>query len=225
VAGLLLVNRRQRNLLFALAAVLSVSLKAWAALRWFPEGIDSDTYFRTVYSHFPFRLDGFIAGMFAAFLWRDEGTRRSLGRPLVATGLFWSGAGLLVSWAGLSTPVDFHVGLFSEVFQMSLLALAFGAMMLGLLGGSFGHKVFMSRPLRFIGLVSYSLYLTHGAVLRPSINTVLRVVPMNHPMLAWLLSLIPILFFGMCLSTVSYYVIEKPCIAWSRKSKAQSMTF
>jgi peptidoglycan/LPS O-acetylase OafA/YrhL len=218
VGVLLLLNRRERYGLFAMAALLSVSIRTWAALRWFPQGTDDwQTYYWIMQEHFPFRLDGFIVGMLSAFLWRDEDARRLLERPTVANALFWGGLGLLISLTGFSVRLEIHVGLFDEIFLTPLLSVAFGTMMLGLLGGCYGHRLFTARPLGFIALISYSLYLIHTTLISTIEQAVHAAMPESHPVLQWLVFLIPYLCLSVLLGTISYFAIERPCIRWSRK--------
>ncbi len=222
VGGLLLVNRQERYVLFAMAAALSVFIKAWAALRWFPHGTDDwETYYWVMQEHFPFRLDGFIAGMLGAFLWQDEYARRLLRHPMVANALFWSGLVIFIALTGFVTHIDIHVGLFDEIFLTPLLSVAFGAMMLGLLGGCYGHRVFTAQPLRFIALISYSLYLIHTILIPTCENAVLAAMPGIRPSLQWLVFLIMYVCLSVLVSTVLFLLLKNPVLHGPRRQSTR----
>jgi peptidoglycan/LPS O-acetylase OafA/YrhL len=159
-----------------------------------------------------------MAGLIGAFLFADEDARRKLGRLPIANALFWSGAILFVALTGFVIQLEGDIGFFAIGLLTPLLSVAFAFMMLGLLGGCTGHNIFAVRPLRFIALISYSLYLIHTALILPCIEAVFRIIPESHPLLAWAVFLIPFLFLSVALSTVSYFAVEKPFIDWSKRS-------
>ena len=167
IAGLLRLGIRKRFALLALAALVSVSVKVWVAFYWFPHGISSAIYLWKIRPLFPLQLDGFIAGITVAFLWKDNESRSYIERFPVANGLFWSGLGLLMVLTAFSVRLRNGASDFDIILINPLLALSFGSMTLGLLGGCKGHRAFMARSLRFIALISYSLYLIHEPLISP----------------------------------------------------------
>ena len=219
IAGLLRLGTRKRFAALALAALVSVAVKAYVAFYWFPHGVSPPVYLWKIRMLFPLQLDGFIAGITVAFLWKDRESRSYIERVAVANGLFWSGLGLLAAVTAFSVRFRYGVSNFDIILINPLLALAFGSMTLGLLGGSRGHRVFMARSLRFIALISYSLYLIHQPLLAVLLRSAFALASTGHAALAWLVSLIPYLFLNIVVASMTYFFIEKPCIDWSRKRK------
>lgn len=219
IAGLLRFGIRKRFTLLALAALLSVAVKAWVAFYWFPHGVSPPVYLWRIRMLFPLQLDGFISGITVAFLWNDKRARVYMECFTVANGLFWSGLGLLIALTASSVRLRTHIANFDIILLNPLLALAFGSMALGLLGGCKGHKAFMARSLRFIALISYSLYLIHEPLIPVLLRSPFAITSENHVFLKWLVFLIPYLFLNVVLASMTYFFIEKPCIDWSRKRK------
>jgi peptidoglycan/LPS O-acetylase OafA/YrhL len=80
---------------------------------------------------------------------------------------------ILAQWYLRLNPYDAGI-----ILGPLLLGLGYGALLLGvLLGPSFARRFFAWRPLRFIGLISYSLYLWHETI----ITTVYSWLPLPNP--------------------------------------------
>ncbi|CAG9606583.1 acyltransferase family protein [Pseudoneobacillus rhizosphaerae] len=70
------------------------------------------------------------------------------------------------------------------------------------------------KPVHFLGEISYSLYLFHGLVL-------LSLLHILHDSLSTWIILMCSLFVSIGISTISYYLIEKPSITLGRKIASQ----
>jgi peptidoglycan/LPS O-acetylase OafA/YrhL len=68
--------------------------------------------------------------------------------------------------------------------------------------GSMILRAFEYHPVKWIGRISYSLYLWQQLFLTPKQDGVLQVFPIN-------------VLAAICCATASYYLIEKPVLAWS----------
>ena len=113
----------------------------------------------------PFWLSVFSAGMACSlayvYLTQVRGPTASIPASLTRWSLPLFASALLAGVAVASLPVLHYLPAKSQVFGW-----VFAAMLLSVVCGSSGlRKVFASRLLRFIGLISYSLYLWHLVVL------------------------------------------------------------
>jgi peptidoglycan/LPS O-acetylase OafA/YrhL len=118
--------------------------------------------------------------------------------------VFWSAA------AGRITPAGgewiFPPGAAWSVLGEWTLGLSFALLLAGvLLGGPKLSAIFSWAPLRFLGKISFSLYLWHVPLL-----ALLPAIP-SYPLLV-LVSLAVLLPW----STASYYLIERPFLRWRR---------
>jgi len=113
----------------------------------------------------PARLDQFFAGICAAWI--------TVSRPpsaRAARAWLLAGIGIIVAMAYIAAPRnDFLVNIDVPYlfFHHSITALAFGMLVLGAAGSSrIGTWLFANRPMTFLGIVSYSLYLWHYPILQ-----------------------------------------------------------
>ncbi|HEY7126578.1 MAG TPA: acyltransferase [Ktedonobacterales bacterium] len=122
--------------------------------------------------------------------------------------VFWSAA------AGRITPAGgewiFPPGASWSVLGEWTLGLCFALLLMGvLLGGPMLNAIFSWAPLRFLGKISFSLYLWHVPLL-----ALLPPMP-SYPLLV-LVSLAVVLPW----SAASYYLIERPFLRWRRLPRA-----
>ncbi|MEZ5813212.1 MAG: acyltransferase [Alphaproteobacteria bacterium] len=184
-----------------------------------PDAQGFEAYFETVRTSFHFCLDGLLLGMLAALLWNHERLRAILSRPVPASALFFGGALLVLGLAASGPLVDLEVSGFDKSWLVTVISCGFTAMLLGLLGGAFGHRLFCARGLTFIALISYSLYLVHLPLLYLAEIATRRFVDLDalSEGVAYVFYL-PV-FMALCVfvSTALYVFIEKPFINWSKK--------
>ncbi|QQG36504.1 MAG: acyltransferase [Micavibrio aeruginosavorus] len=180
-----------------------------------------DSYFFLIQSRFHLALDPLLAGLFCAILWSDGKARALIRNPILANTLFLMGStglALLTVTQSIDYPLS-KTG--DKILMPSILAIGFSLVMLGLLGQCKGYKIFENRFFRFIALISYSLYLTHGFCLRLQ-NVVIdfladvEIAPIAHPVY-WFASL-PVFFLSsIFLAYPLYRFVERPLINWSKK--------
>lgn len=183
------------------------------------EAVEYEAYFFEVRAQFHMCLDGLLMGVLAAFLWQDGYVRKILSKKVIATGLFVLGSVMFLS-VGLSGPLlDLGVSRFDKVWLPTLVSGAFLFILLGLLGQSYGYKLFQGRGLTFIALISYSLYLVHLPLLY--LATVVSVRMFDYTAMSEQLGYVLYLPFFIALSvfvaTLLYVFIEKPVIDWSKR--------
>lgn len=176
-------------------------------------------------SSLPAYLDMFALGMglAVASVWvQDRGLRTRVLDALDRwPGIPWLAAAVLF-WV-LSTQLGFtgepretmssgtffvrHLVL-AAIAALMLLPAIFGDVRRGLV-----RRVLGSRPLLYIGLISYSIYLYHLAVVIQLVRWGFDGEAFGHPWLGWLIVTVPA---SIAIGTVSYYVIERPAISLKR---------
>ncbi len=183
---------------------------------------DYERYFFGLRTQFHFSLDGFMVGVLCACFMHDKDIAALISRLRVANALFWGGLAVCLGLALSGPLVDVHVSIFDKTLMPFLIALGFGGMLLGLLGGCFGCKVFQGRSLTFIALISYSLYLIHMPMLFLAEVMARKVIVFEafSDQLGYVLFLPFFLALSVFASTLMYVFIEKPFIDWSHKKKA-----
>ncbi len=80
------------------------------------------------------------------------------------------------------------------------------------MAGGFASRFLSTRPVRFLGKLSYSLYLTHVLVVG-SVGPLLPRFGVEHPVLIF--CIIVVLSFGV--AWLFWYAVERPSMLWSRK--------
>jgi peptidoglycan/LPS O-acetylase OafA/YrhL len=119
-----------------------------------------------IYDLTPFRADLLACGAFVAICASEDGEWIERWRSFSLMSL--TGAGTLL--IGLSAFPSFRLAANSELFNTvgySLIVIIFGAVLVWTLGMSpgFWRQLFASRPLRYMGQVSYTFYLYQVAVI------------------------------------------------------------
>ncbi len=98
-----------------------------------------------------------------------------------------------------------------------MLGLGYGALTLGaLLAPPLLRAPFEWGPLRFIGLISYSLYLWHEAV----INLVFPLIPVSGGVARGVVALAIALGVAIPFAYLSYQLVERPFLRWRRTGTA-----
>lgn len=113
----------------------------------------------------PGRADALILGVLLAWAWQHEPARAWLVRERQFLGRIAGAAGLLFVAAAEGLTPDWFAAPFAVV-RHTLLALAFGGVMLTILADERGAlaQFLAQRALVFFGLISFALYLAHEPV-------------------------------------------------------------
>lgn len=179
-------------------------------------------FFVQVRSPFHMALDSLMAGVLCQLLWSEENVRNFLSKKHVARLLFTIGILLFVYLTAFiepyfMIPVD-DISFFAKIFYFPLVSLAFGCMLLGLLGKVDGYRIFESTILRGIAIISYSFYLIHAFLTVPSLYITEQIIGTGQPpILVWSLTYFIMACLITPLSVFLYYFIEKPFIDWSKR--------
>ncbi|HET7065220.1 MAG TPA: acyltransferase [Rudaea sp.] len=164
----------------------------------------------------PARLDQFFVGICAAWI--------TVSKPPSARGaLAWllGGIGVIVAMAYVAAPRnDFLVNIDVPYlfFHHSVTAIAFGMLVLGAAGTTrAGAALFANRPMTFLGLISYSLYLWHYPTLQLAQYAGLT-SGVRAP--AWALVLAIAVPVILLVSWLSYRYVERPFLRPDKQSSA-----
>jgi peptidoglycan/LPS O-acetylase OafA/YrhL len=184
--------------------------------------VNLDDYFNRLWVPFYSALDCLLAGMLCCFIWADRKLGAAIRIRGVADVMFAGGVLLLLFLtAGVVSPnAANRAGLtpFTETAYFSLTAVAFSLMMLGLLGGCAGHRVFKNRGLRGLALISYSVYLIHSSFGVTAWRIAIMWLGAGAPQTTlWLAAFFILSFLSLPLAVLSYYLVERPFIDWSHR--------
>lgn len=184
------------------------------------QSIPQGDYFWDVYTKFHFSLDGLLGGFICAILWHHKKTSEFLNRHYVSQTLIFFGFCIYLILSlpvKIKQPVVFPT---EHIFTPALYAIAFCMILLGTLPGKGTVARFLSHPiLKFIAVISYSLYLSHFISYGFQELFLLKLKSITgYHTLSWFLSL-PF-YFGLCfcIAYILHIMVEKPCIDWSKKN-------
>lgn len=195
----LLLPERALRWLCVLALVLAPALRA-VATPWF--GNHFPIYYLT-----PFRADLLCAGGLVAIAWRHSADSvRAAGKwawiAVIAT---------LAVFAWLDRYPDWHTSSNSvraNTFVYSLtLVLAVGLLLSALRGRGMFCAVLRNPVLRYLGVISYSMYLIHVACIE-----VAKRWSGNRNIVAAIALAMTVVY-----ATVSWFVMERPILRWQRR--------
>jgi peptidoglycan/LPS O-acetylase OafA/YrhL len=221
LALLLLPRPGLRYLALAAAIIFLAELRALAVLHG-PPAKTYDDWFFSIRIFLPYSLDGILGGMLCGFLWNDEKARAFMRKKHIGNGLFFAGVLLILALDGLPHPLE-PVSLFDQTFLLLFVAGAFSCMMLGLLAGSAGNRLFSSRPLRHVAMVSYSMYLIHITYIKDVFDIASRLTrALDNPFATYFTGMALMTAVTVLLSTLMYRYIEKPFIDWAKRPRAQA---
>lgn len=157
-------------------------------------------------------FDQFLFGIFSAFIYRRFNLERdSRHLTILSNYLFIIGAGgtLLMMYI-ISKNVGYWRGAYGLLFYWHpITAMFIGIWVLAVaMRGSISQKIFEIKPVIFLGIISYSLYLWHLPVLY-KLKEYLISSQVNIDMLPWLLFSIGFILV-IFISVLSYMVVERP---------------
>ncbi len=210
VADLVLSGQRRPWLGAAVAFVLAVGVAVWVE----PSAHPIQNAIRLLDY-----LPAFLCGSAAAFVFRALGGQplRGPGRGVALEFAALSAAAAVLAvipsffavWSGREVePWAFH----ADVLMFGILWAVF---VLGALLGAGGvRRVLAWAPLRFVGIVSFSVYLWHLVVLERVLGLVAAPAPAQ---------VVLVLGLTLVVSAVSFWLVERPFIrsAWSRRLVAR----
>lgn len=229
---LIFVLQRTRRLLAILTSLFVAVIVARCICYYLTPGPANPLFF--VYNTF-FRIDCLIAGAIIALLHRKN--RKLPARSFKA--IFVAGAtALIISFIFISTPEPWHP--FFETIGYSLIAIV-AACLIQLSVSSpqlFLVKMLTARPLRFIGKISYGLYVIHFIILQLFFPRFYHWIAVWFPtsgtlgagstgstgsnggtsLLPAFLSAILCLLMTFILACFSYYYVEAPFLRLKRNS-------
>lgn len=222
---LLRMEQRYLYLFSTVCMAVLLFVKIWTFYH-LPQPINQFAYFTQIRSPFHMALDSLMMGVVCQIICASVKGRAWISRSWNANILLGTGAMLFIMLTAFTKPYFYYetsrvsLGLFYCTAYFTLISLAFGAMLLGLMGGARGYKVFENRILRGIALVSYSLYLVHTSVISYMEQKAGLILGSNEPGFAlWFLTFTLTLLIALPVSAALYMFIEKPFIDWSKKRK------
>ena len=172
-----------------------------------------------VIERFPGRIDQFVIGMVAAYFYVAWRARDAL-RRVVADRLLWLGLiGLTAMCAAIyivrATYWDGHPLLFCWHLLTSL---ALVCLLLGCASGSrFGAPLFGNRGVRYLGQISFGVYLWHFPILLWIAPVLL---PSAEPTLRLALMLPVLIGLTIAAAHLSYVLVERPFLRLGQRRQA-----
>jgi len=171
-----------------------------------------ERFFEVFRSPFHVSFDGMVVGAACAFLFIDgkslpEKTRHRLGARLQ-----WAAA-LVLTALLLPTELLRTISLGEIVALQSLLALGFGALLLGVLWAPTRFSQSLGGPkLRFLARISYALYLVHLPLVEPTLDLLETTVGLFRlaPPLQVALYLPTLFVLSLIAALLLHYTVEKP---------------
>lgn len=176
----------------------------------------------------PASLDLFAAGMALAVM--AEVTRRhgwdSLARIARPAWAWWLAAlallGLIAATASPNAliPVSWQTGtLLAAVLKVPMAAALVFPVVLSSERGGLIRRTLGSRPVAWVGLVSYGLYLWHSWV----ISRLADIDAIHHPsLMAWPLVWSLALVLSLCCAAASWYLIERSAIGFGHRLSSRA---
>jgi peptidoglycan/LPS O-acetylase OafA/YrhL len=203
-----------RIMIVVLCIAAVVGMRTLTALYLREPFVEYETYFLTMRSLFHLSIDGLLIGMLCRIIVGHEHLVSLIYRAPAANIMFFLGLFLVLGISMSGVMVDLGVDTFDKTVQPLLISIGFGLMLLGLLGNCIGSKIFQAKPLYYIALISYSMYLLH----LPMLFFVERLFTRFADISLWtkqeyFIFYFPV-FFGVTalFSTLTYLFIEKPGI-------------
>jgi len=202
---------RQLWILAALAC-LPVVLRALTLASQAGMAIEFEHFFWLVRSPFHLALDGLWLGVICALIYRWRPPPIA-GNPVVRHRLLIFGMALVAALL-LSIAWFDHHHFGASVVVLSLVSAGFASIVLAVvLGPTFISSGLRARWLRFIAVISYSVYLTHLIMVWPAMQTAQMLVPQwsaLSPLLKLTIFLPVFLAFSLVAGLILHFTVEKP---------------
>lgn len=200
----------------ATLAVVSIAWKALVLSMVDPSSPDSLSAILPA----PTWLDLFVVGMVLAVI--------SVVRPQAPRGLFLAWPVCLVFWlaacwiagpdGSAQDPVTDRIYLVRHVLYLGVVFFLLVPAVWGTPGRGVAGRVLAWRPVAFVGLVSFSMYLLHFAWVREQTRWWGATPSSDGEWVLWFLSLVA---GSIALGTVGYYLVERPFMKLKRMVPAR----
>lgn len=196
LAFVLLRGRPGAMIRFAIGVCLASLILRYVYVTVWP-GIEKTLW---IYRHSETRADSIAFGMLLASLCETQWGRNLIARLITRTGVVFAALVLLGSYA-IRDPY------FQNTLRFTIQGLALMPLLAAVVFGQpfrFANQLLNASPVRWVGRLSYSLYIWHGGVM--------------FLFGWWLVTLTPAaeipahIALTFALAIVSYYVIEKPAL-------------
>lgn len=228
VMGLLRLREAARLPVLASIIMILLALKVIIFIEYGPAPTQL-AFFLDIRRPFYMAIDSLMVGMICQCAWQNRHIRDLLTRKIWSFSLLYGGIGLAVALMAFTHPyldnTGAGLGFFQHTFFFTLIAIAFGMILLGLICGAQGAGLFECGFLGKISTISYSLYLIHPLLVTVSISLVQLLVPyMSSPFLIWLFSFAVVLILSAGPSLLLYHYVEKRFIIWSKRPSDKKRT-
>ena len=167
----------------------------------------------------PCRADTLLMGILCACWVRNETSRRWLekhpDRLYLALLVLLAGAGYLTAVAHAQRSFDGLTSFEMVSFGYSWIALLYACLLLIVVTRKQGVFVHLTRftPLRYLGIISYSVYLMHMAINSLVHDLILGQEPHLINLSSGMVTFLALLF-TLLLATFSWHYFEKPILRW-----------
>jgi peptidoglycan/LPS O-acetylase OafA/YrhL len=183
--------------------------------------IDYLAFFKIYRSPFHASYEGLAMGMFCALLYRDRGKLPWAGDRRAAHGLFWLGATIFIGAIGFVPLLD-SISFFDKVPLQSLLSVAAGLLLLGIVLKGGPGRLFRSQAALVLSRLAYCLYLVHLALI-PMAQVFCDSLPWFAGLSAggrFLVFLLPYLAISTVAALALHYGVEKPFLLLRERQRA-----
>ena len=224
LSALALPWRGARYGLIALCVALPILFRTLIHLD--DPGVESYSAFFSIFrSPFYACFEGLAVGVLCAFAFRDRPMAGPVSGPRPGNPMFWAGTALVAALLGGQALLD-TIGLFDKLFLQTVLALGFGAMVMGALWGGGPQRLLGSRVGLFFSKISYSLYLVHWALVPLSRHLLAMMVDTSDLPRAVAFALFFVVFgcVSVAGALVLHYAVEKPFLLLRGRFVARPQT-
>lgn len=153
------------------------------------------------------RLDQFLIGMWAAWWYR----RHPLSRGRGALAALLALAGVVIALAAFNRAGGWPVTADWKVLWPTLEGVLWAAFLVGYVNWANAGSATWSRPLAWVGEISYSIYLVHFVIIHTMLESGFVLLPTGRPVVdAMLTTLLLVLPATLLVSALTYRFVEAP---------------